>query len=292
MLEKDIENLLARYPEEFFPRAGFKLIGQQVRLGRLWADVIFKDKYDRTVIVELKRGILSREAAGQILDYYHHVRQAEPGGFIELILCANIIPHQRRTFLEASGIECKEISPALIASVAERYKYTFLDDARQEANEHENGDLSADGERENRAWIFQANPARYDILNALADPKVTPGFHWHIQRYRDEIKPGDVALIWMSGKDGGIYATAKVVSAPSMVSEPSYESKYWIDEEEGEEERLRVKLKLTKDLTNRPLKRKRLKEIDSLRDLSIFRFAQGTNFKVTDEQWRELQKLL
>ncbi len=29
MLEKDIENLLANYPDEFFPGEGFKLINQQ-----------------------------------------------------------------------------------------------------------------------------------------------------------------------------------------------------------------------------------------------------------------------
>jgi hypothetical protein len=28
MLEKDIENSIAQYPNEFFPNSGFKLIGQ------------------------------------------------------------------------------------------------------------------------------------------------------------------------------------------------------------------------------------------------------------------------
>jgi len=70
MLEKDIENLIAKHPDEFFPNSGFKLIGQQVKLGKCYADIIFEDKYRRNVIVEVKRGILSRDASGQVMEYY------------------------------------------------------------------------------------------------------------------------------------------------------------------------------------------------------------------------------
>ena len=76
MLEKDIENLIANYPDEFFSSAGFKLVGQQIRLGRCFADIIFKDKFDRKVIVEVKRGILSRDASGQVLEYYGLLKDA------------------------------------------------------------------------------------------------------------------------------------------------------------------------------------------------------------------------
>ena len=51
MLEKDIENLIAKYPNEFFPKSGFKLIGQQVRLGNKYADIIFQNRFKRQVIV-------------------------------------------------------------------------------------------------------------------------------------------------------------------------------------------------------------------------------------------------
>ena len=70
MLEKDIENLIAKYPDEFFPNAGFKLVGQQIKLGKCYADIIFEDKHMRKIIVEVKRGILSRDASGQVMEYY------------------------------------------------------------------------------------------------------------------------------------------------------------------------------------------------------------------------------
>ncbi|MBU1630382.1 MAG: DUF91 domain-containing protein [Candidatus Omnitrophica bacterium] len=68
MLEKDIENLIAQYPEDFFPNSGFKLIGQQVKIGSCFADIVFEDKYNRTIIVEVKRGILSRDASDKSLN--------------------------------------------------------------------------------------------------------------------------------------------------------------------------------------------------------------------------------
>ena len=127
MLEKDIENLVALYPEEFFPNAGFKLIGQQVKLDRCYADIVFIDKYSRTIIVEVKRDTLTRDAAGQILEYYGILKQQNPEQIIELILCANTIPHERRIFLEKAGIECKELNTSLISNVAKKYNYKFID---------------------------------------------------------------------------------------------------------------------------------------------------------------------
>lgn len=126
MLEKDIENLIARHPEEFFPSSGFKLIGQQVKLGRCYADIIFEDKYKRTIIVEVKRGILPREASGQVMEYYGLLKAQNQNTIVELILCANIIPPERRTFLENVGIECKELGKKMINKIANKIGYEFI----------------------------------------------------------------------------------------------------------------------------------------------------------------------
>ncbi len=57
MLEKDMENLIAKCPDEFFPNSGFKLVRQQENLSQRRVDIVFKDKYDRTIIIEIKRGV-------------------------------------------------------------------------------------------------------------------------------------------------------------------------------------------------------------------------------------------
>lgn len=42
MKEKDIENLIATYPDDFFPGGAFKLLGQQAKVGRCFIDVLFR----------------------------------------------------------------------------------------------------------------------------------------------------------------------------------------------------------------------------------------------------------
>lgn len=285
MLEKDIENLIASYPEEFFPNSGFKVIGQQVRLGSCFTDIIFEDKYNRTVIVEIKRGILSRDASGQIIEYYGLLKQQKPNKIIELVLCANIIPNERKIFLESVGIECKELGLALISNIAKKYNYRFLDESEQKIQKEEKSmnELKTI-QKVNRIWIFQANPNRYDILNALLDPAVDKQ-GWMVNQHRDEIKQGDIALIWMSGKEAGVYAVCEVVSDPGFMVDSLGEEKYWTNKEDKGISRLRVKIRIIKKLINNPILREELKSIEGLSNLSILKFSQGTNFPVSRNEW-------
>lgn len=283
MLEKDIENLIAKYPNEFFPTAGFKLVGQQVRLGRCFADIIFKDKFDRNVIVEVKRGILSRDASGQVMEYYGLLKNEEPESIVELILCANIIPAERKTFLETIGIECKELGINRLNEIASKYNYKYLDSKESKVLEIENKSSSLSPT--NRVWIFQANPNRYDILNALADNEIDQEKHWLVNQYRNEISKGDIGLIWLSGREGGIYAVSEVTSNPEMLVASEREEKYWIDSDDKNKERLRVKMELKINILNNPITKEDLRKTVGLENLSIFRQSQGTNFKVSKSEW-------
>lgn len=128
MLEKDIENIIAAHPDEIFPGEGYILVGQQVVVEGRRLDVLFEDKHKRKVIVEVKRGILTREASGQIAEYYGLLKNRNLSETYELILCANVIPKERKTFLETIGIDCKELGITLITDLAKKFDYTFLDD--------------------------------------------------------------------------------------------------------------------------------------------------------------------
>ena len=75
MLEKDMENLIANHPKDFFPNSNFILKGQQIQIGGRFLDIVFSDKHNRTIIIEIKRGILSREASGQIIEYYGLIKE-------------------------------------------------------------------------------------------------------------------------------------------------------------------------------------------------------------------------
>jgi RecB family endonuclease NucS len=57
-------------------------------------------------IVEIKRGILRRDALGQIIEYYGLLRQRETSKNIGLILVANVIPKEMTVFpSEKLGME-------------------------------------------------------------------------------------------------------------------------------------------------------------------------------------------
>ncbi len=297
MREKDIENLIARHPEEFFPGQGFRLTGQQVRLGTCYADIIFTDKHDRIVIIEIKRGLLTRDAAGQIMEYYGLLKQQQPDKIVELVLCANIIPPERREFLERAGIECKELGISLIQTIAQRHRYQFSDEEellpRNKATPSYEARI-ANAEptymREGKkVWLFQADPNRYNVISALSDPALGD-LCWQVNQRKKEIKQGDVALIWMSGKEAGIYAITDVTSDPEIRAEISADEKYWVNEEDRGTRRLRVTLSLRRNLVNRPLLRYELKQVDSLKHLSILRQAQGTNFPVSSIEWDVIHK--
>lgn len=297
MLEKDIENIIATHPDEIFPNEGFVLIGQQIVVEGRRLDILFEDKHKRKVIVEVKRGILSREASGQIAEYYGLLKNRDINGSYELILCANIIPKERKTFLETIGIDCKELGITLITDLAKKYEYTFIDDKASFENSakeikvfseiDENYSLK---ENEPSVWIFQGNPNRYDILNALSDKEIGNIIHWSVNQYKHKIKKGHIALIWMSGKEAGIYAIARIETDPMPLSESPAERKYWIINDDNEVAN-RVKLVIIRRLINNPILKKELLKIPALSNLSILRQFQGTNFPVKDDEWNILTQL-
>lgn len=94
----------------------------------------------------------------------------------------------------------------------------------------------------------------------------------------------------MSGKESGIYAVAEVVSDPVFMVDPPEEEKYWTTEEDKGQSRFRVKIKIVKKLINNPFLREELKNIEELRNLSILRFSQGTNFSVSKSEWEVIKQ--
>lgn len=64
-------------------------------------------------------------------------------------------------------------------------------------------------------WIFQCNPdaigKNVDIETAIRDRH--PFFQeWRLSQYKDEIKKGDKAIIWVTGKNARMVALADITS--------------------------------------------------------------------------------
>ena len=293
MLEKDIENLLAAHIDEFLPGRKLKLIGQQIRLGSYRADIIFQEANSK-LVVEVKRGLFGRETVGQIVDYYGRLKQESPDGNIKLMIAANVIPKERTLFLrEKLGIEFLELPISKINEIANKYNYDFKDSYTPQQKSLTQKKLSEIKRRisDCRVWIFQANPQRYDVLNSLADQRLDEDV-WLVNQYKDSIKKGDIGLVWMSGKEAGIYAVVDIISDPTFMKDSPLSAQYWVSDEEKEQTKLRIKYKCKIKLTNDYISRQELKNIPGLVNMKIFKMPQGTNFPVTNEEWNLISDLI
>jgi hypothetical protein len=110
---------------------------------------------------------------------------------------------------------------------------------------------------------------------------------WTIAAHKDKIKKGDKAIIWLTGKKAGCYALAQITSDPSETNVPSSDSHLWKTERKNS---LKVGIKVTNNLLDRPVLWHTIKETEGLTDLKVG--IQGTNFSATRKQYNILLKLI
>jgi hypothetical protein len=141
-------------------------------------------------------------------------------------------------------------------------------------------------------WIFKANPELYDIDSRLKDK--TPETTWRVSRYKDEIKPGDIAFIWRCGKDRGICGYIKVTSYPNMMVEIRNELRYYIIKqphppvmESGPELMVDGVFQCRGPFIHHSV----LRKTPGLGNLCVFHgFQAATNFKVTQAEGRIIMR--
>ena len=124
MLERDMEDLIAAHPKDFFRRE-FILIGRQqsfAEVGRF--DLLFKDEYGCTILVELKARVAKYEDASQLAKYKDELERRGTA-LIQMWLVAPHIPPSVRQFLDHIGIQYTEIHEAEFRTVANGMARTF-----------------------------------------------------------------------------------------------------------------------------------------------------------------------
>lgn len=142
---------------------------------------------------------------------------------------------------------------------------------------------------EPQVWIFQANPNYYRILEAL---QALDRLTFLTNRYEDEVAVGDVVLLWMSGKYAGIYAQARVDEGVDLRASDGPDVDFWVDPAAADTVKPRVVLSIQRRFLGKPVLKTRLAGVPELHELMILRQPNGTNFRVTNEQWDALQRLL
>ena len=149
-----------------------------------------------------------------------------------------------------------------------------------------------------RVWIFQANPKKFRILDALSDPLYTWD-NWKVKQHTDEIKKGDLVLIWVAGEKAGIYAIGGIASDPYYTDDYNpVADKYLVNSKAGKKEMEESKDKSILKVTVvylgeiNPIFREKLKNKYGLDNLSIIKMPQATNFKVTMGEFWALLRLM
>ena len=134
MLEKDMEELIARYSQEFFPRKKFILKDRQRNfpgVGRF--DLMFLDEYDTNILMELKARTAKYEDASQLAKYLDAMNVLGEKNIL-MWLVAPQIPNSVREFLDRIGIEYTEIHISEYKRIANKYNYNFQSDIAKESS--------------------------------------------------------------------------------------------------------------------------------------------------------------
>lgn len=137
------------------------------------------------------------------------------------------------------------------------------------------------------AFIFQANPALYDIAAAV---RSVDEMNWSVVQNAKQIHAGARVYIWQSGPGGGVIAEGTILTDPAIL--PEQEGKRFIrDPEKFKGESLRVRLSIDRVL-DVPLSREDLRVDPLLKDLKILKFANNTNYSLSPEEDDALQEML
>lgn len=120
MLEREMENLIASFPEDFFPGHQLVLKGRQqsfAGIGRF--DLLFTDRHQSNVLMELKAVPAKYQNADQ-LGQYKTALELQNERNILMWLVAPLIPTSVRELLDRIGIEYTEIHENQFRRIADR----------------------------------------------------------------------------------------------------------------------------------------------------------------------------
>lgn len=136
-------------------------------------------------------------------------------------------------------------------------------------------------------WIFQSNPAKYDLVGAL---KAGALRQWSVNQHASEIKQGDRVVLWQSGAEGGVFAFATVTSSVADRLDQDVELPFFRGGKPATVPHSCVELTIDITLADQPISADQIRSHAQLSGLHLN--LQGTNFRLTAEQFEEIESLL
>lgn len=139
---------------------------------------------------------------------------------------------------------------------------------------------------ETRAWFFQANPKQYDIDAALG---TLDRIWWRVPQYTNEIRTGDVAVLWRSGKKAGIVGLGRVIGDPQQHTMDPAEKPFALIEEESAQDVTRALIRVQAAPF---ISKEQIRSIADFQQHKIVVAPMGTVFPISSTQWTTLGRLL
>jgi MoxR-like ATPase len=134
----------------------------------------------------------------------------------------------------------------------------------------------ADEQTSTQWWIFQANPKRYNVDDAIHD---LSELTWTVKNEATRASVGDRVFFWRAGHEAGVIAIGTIVERATLREIPPIEQQYLLDTEHFGGTQTRVVVRIDRRL-DEPLLRTAVAAEPRLKDLSILRFANTGIFKV------------
>lgn len=174
-----MEELLWRHSDKFLnePLTQFR---RQPRSSVGRADLVFTDRRDRILVIELKKGVLPRGAIDQLLDYFGMLKREFPDKPVELMVVANSIPRERALACLKFDIEPREISEKKFRDVAQEVGFQFESESasrqlpeeeRLPSHQHGSTEAKAGPRKVEKGWYYFKGPDQKATFLAFVNQK-------------------------------------------------------------------------------------------------------------------------
>jgi MoxR-like ATPase len=168
-------------------------------------------------------------------------------------------------------------------SQSQPYQYRLSSDLYGVVQRFETAADTPDGPRH---WLFQANPDKWDLEMEARRTGLGGEEHWSVSRHESEMRTGDSVVLWKSGPRAGVYALGEITQAPTNRARPDWRKRN--DADSAQEPA--VPLRYTQILTS-PITRNDVVANPILSQMAVIRAPQGTNFRLSPQEWHALREL-
>jgi len=121
--EKQFEDILVKYPDLIEKELKYK--GRQVSYFGKRIDILFEDRFNEKLIIEIKKDNLDRNALSQVLEYEGYIL-SEKDPTARVMIIANRIPLNLKKAMDHHGIEYKEITVKYLMEFLEEKNEAFI----------------------------------------------------------------------------------------------------------------------------------------------------------------------